>query len=279
MSNEIITQYIDGLSCRTSELFDFSFLIEYGKVFKVFDNQDSGCICFGVSDGKNKYFIKFAGVKTMRHHQHSHIPDAIDRLKAAVPKYIEMAHPLLIRFIEAKSVGGGYMSVFEWFDGESFSVEIPLLHEKYLALPIDKKISIYERILQFHEYAAKCGYIAVDFNDYSTLYNFDTGEIKICDIDFYAKQPYINGLGASLGDQMLMSPEEHRIAGVLDEVTNVYRMGAAAFMLFSNYDRSSETWTLSPALYAVVKKAVSDAKADRQQSVTQLIEEWRAAKE
>jgi len=279
MSNEIITQYIDGLPCRTSEPFDFSFLNEYGKVFKIFDNQDSGCICFGVSDGMNRYFIKFAGVKTMRHHQHSHVPDAIDRLKAAVPKYIEMANPLLIRFIEAKSVGGGYMSVFEWFDGESFSVEIPPVHEKYLSLTTDRKISIYERILQFHEYAAKCGYVAMDFNDYSVLYNFGTGEVKICDIDFYAKQSYINGLGTSLGDQMLMSPEEHRIAGVLDEVTNVYRMGAAAFMLFSNYDRSPETWTLNPELYAVVKKAVSDAKADRQKSVTQLIEEWRAAKE
>ena len=78
-------QYIDGLPCRTSEPFDFSFLNEYGRVFKVFDNQDSGCICYGVSDGEHKYFIKFAGVKTMRHHQH-YIPDAVDRLKASVPK-------------------------------------------------------------------------------------------------------------------------------------------------------------------------------------------------
>jgi len=270
-------QWIDGIPYRTSEPFDFSFLQGYGKVFKVFDNQDSGCICFGVSDGKNKYFIKFAGVKTMRHHQRSHIPDAIDRLKAAVPKYIEMAHPLLIRFIEAKAIGGGYMSVFDWFDGESFSVEIPGLHDKYLALPTDKKISIYERILQFHEYAAGCGYVAVDFNDYSVLYNFDTDELRICDIDFYAKQPYINGLGPSLGDQMLMAPEEFRIAGVLDEITNVYRMGATAFMLFSNYDRLPEAWTLSSELYAVIKKAVSDVKANRQRSIKQLIDEWRAA--
>jgi len=189
-----------------------------------------------------------------------------------------MAHPLLIRFIEAKAVSGGYMSVFDWCDGESFSVETPLLYEKYLALPKAKKISIYERILQFHEHAAECGYVAVDFNDYSTLYNFNTDELKICDIDFYAKQPYINGLGTSLGDQMLMAPEEHRIAGILDEITNVYRMGATAFMLFSNYDRSPETWTLSSELYAVVKKAVSDAKADRQQSIKKLITDWNAAK-
>lgn len=278
MGNEIITQYINGLPCRTQETFDFSFLKEHGKVFKVFDEQNSGCICFGVSNGENKYFIKFAGVKTMKHHQHSYVPDAVARLKAAVPKYQEMAHPLLIRLIEAKEAGSGYMSVFDWFDGESFSVEIPHVHGKYLALPTDKKIYIFEEILRFHEYAAKCGYIAMDFNDYSTLYNFDTREVKICDIDFYAKQSYMNGFGGSIGDKALMSPEECRVAGLLDEVTNVYTMGAAAFMLFSNYDRSPEAWTLSPELYAVVKKAVSDEKNNRQQSITQLINEWKSAK-
>ena len=280
MSNEveIIVQYIDGIPCRTSEPFDFSFLKEYGKVFKIFDEQGSGCICFGISDGRSKYFIKFAGVKTMKHHQNSHVPDAIDRLKAAAAKYIELSHPLLIRFIEAKAAGGGYMSVFEWFDGESFSVEVPLLHEKYLALPMDKKISIYEKILQFHEYVAKCGYVAMDFNDYSTLYNFGNGEVKICDIDFYAKQSYMNGFGRAIGDTALMSPEEHRIAGLLDEVTNVYTMGATAFMLFSDYDRSPQAWPLNPGLYAVAKKAVSDKKAERQQSIAKLINEWNAAK-
>ena len=44
MNNKIITQYIDGIQCRTQEPFDFSFLKEYGKVFKVFDEQGSGCI-------------------------------------------------------------------------------------------------------------------------------------------------------------------------------------------------------------------------------------------
>jgi serine/threonine-protein kinase len=75
-----------------------------------------------------------------------------------------------------------------------------------------------------------------------------------------------------------MSPEEYRIGGLVNEISNVYTMGATAFMLFSDYDRSSETWTLSPELYAVVKKAISDRKDERQQSITQLISEWENAK-
>jgi serine/threonine-protein kinase len=114
----------------------------------------------------------------------------------------------------------------------------------------------------------------MDFNDYSTLYNFDTGEIKICDIDFYAKQSYINGMSRALGDPVIMSPEEFRIGGLVDEVSNVYTMGATAFRIFStnDRDRSPEAWTLNMKLYAVAKKAVSDERDQRQQS------EWRVAK-
>jgi len=266
---EIIIQDIDGLPCRLKEPFDFSFLKEYGRVFKIFDEQNSGNICFGVSDGKNKYFIKFAGVKTFKYTPQFPITDDVARLKAAVIKYKEMAHPLLINFIEAKEAGGGYMIVFDWYDGESFSAETPELHAKFTALPPDKKIYVFEEILRFHEHAAKCGYVAIDFNDYSTLYNYETGQVKICDIDFYAKQTYINGHGKSLGDPLLMSPEEFRIGGLLDEVTNVYTMGATAFMLFTDYDRSPEAWTLSSGLYEVIKKAVIDERADRQQSIAE----------
>ena len=272
-------QWIDDIPYKLKEPFDFSFLGKYGKVFKVFDEQSSGCICFGVSDGEHKYFIKFAGVKTINNHDLP-VSDAIARLKAAVIKYKELEHPLLIRLIEAKETGNGYMLVFDWYDGEGFSIETPALYEKFKALPIDKKIYVFEEILRFHEYAAQCGYVAMDFNDYSTLYDFDIGQIKICDIDFYAKQSYINGFGRALGDTVVMSPEEFRIGGLIDEISNVYTMGATAFRLFSEHesDRSPETWPLNRALYDVVKKAVSDERDKRQQSITQLIAEWGSAK-
>jgi serine/threonine-protein kinase len=139
---------------------------------------------------------------------------------------------------------------------------------------------VFDEILRFHAHVAECGYVAMDFNDYSTLYNFNTGKIKICDIDFYAKQSYINGFGKALGDTVIMSPEEFRIGGLIDEISNVYAMGGTAFRLFSNNetDRSPEAWTLSEALYDVAKRAVSDERDQRQQSIKQFIKEWRAAK-
>ena len=40
-------QYIDGIPFKLKSTFDFSFMKEYGTVFKVYDDQDSGNICFG----------------------------------------------------------------------------------------------------------------------------------------------------------------------------------------------------------------------------------------
>lgn len=75
-----------------------------------------------------------------------------------------------------------------------------------------------------------------------------------------------------------MSPEEFTQGADIDEVTNVYTMGAMAFALFSDYDRAPEAWPLNDSQYAVVKKAVSDERDQRQQSMRQLIAEWEAAK-
>lgn len=52
-------QKIDGIEFKIKEPYDFGFLGEYGKVFKVFDDQDSGNICFGTDKDGQKYLSIF----------------------------------------------------------------------------------------------------------------------------------------------------------------------------------------------------------------------------
>lgn len=59
MSNLIAN--IDGISFRLKHSFDLSFLNRYGRVFKAFDDQDSGNLCFGVEGDEGRLFIKLAG--------------------------------------------------------------------------------------------------------------------------------------------------------------------------------------------------------------------------
>ena len=75
-----------------------------------------------------------------------------------------------------------------------------------------------------------------------------------------------------------MSPEEFELGAIIDEITNVYLMGAIAFALFSDYDRRLEKWQLSEELYKVALRAVSNERTKRQQSIQQFIEEWNKAK-
>ena len=278
---EFYIQWIDGVPYKLKAPFDFSFLNKYGKVFKVFDNQGSGCICFGVEKAGKRYFLKFAGARTVKDYLQNP-EDAITRLKYAVPKYKDLKHPLLINLIDAQAIGNGFIAVFDWFDGESCGYPQPEMCIRFMALPVEEKLRVYEGILEFHAHVAKCGYVAIDFNDHATLYNFDSGDFVICDIDFYAKQCYMNGYSGIWGAPFLMSPEESRSGAVVDEISNVYAMGATAFAFFCDgwdkRDRRIEDWKLSKKLYDVAKQAVSDNRDQRQQSIQQLIDEWRAAK-
>ncbi|MDR2942032.1 MAG: hypothetical protein LBV17_05535, partial [Treponema sp.] len=217
-------EYIDNLKIRLKEPFDLKFINQFGKLFWVLDTQGSGNLCFGIENGSKKYFIKFAGAKTINDHD---LPpeDAIDRLKIASQKYKEMDHSVLTRLIDSIEIGNGYALVFDWAEGEKIGYNDFYVSEKFYSIPIIKRINVFEEILHFHAHVAKCGYVAIDFNCNNVLYDYNTEKINICDIDFYAKQSYMNGMGSIFGVKTLMSPEEYRCAGLIDEITNVYTMG------------------------------------------------------
>jgi serine/threonine-protein kinase len=280
--NKLVIQYIDGIPFKLKSPFDFSFINNYGKVFKMFDNQDSGNICFGVrADDRKRYFIKFAGAPTCRYDGSAvgGIAGAIARLKATVPIYRDLNHPNLIRIVKAEDVGGGFAVVFDWADAICAHPMYPSDYRDFKELSIRAKALIFKQITEFHAHVIQKGYVAVDFYDGSVMWDAGNGRAVICDIDFYSKRPYINNMGRLWGSTRFMSPEEYELGAVIDEVTNVYTMGATAFCLFADSKREQEDWTLSPELYAVVKKATSGERLKRQQTIRQLIDEWEAATE
>ncbi len=73
-----------------------------------------------------------------------------------------------------------------------------------------------------------------------------------------------------------MSPEELEYGVPLDEITNVYTLGALAFALFGNYKRDLEHWSLPKEFYTVAVKAISTDRTKRQQSIQELMREWKS---
>lgn len=268
-------QSINGLFYKLKALFDFRFLSRYGKVFQIFDDQDSGNICFGTKKEGKRYFIKFAGAPTERYDGKPE--DAVTRLKATIPIYEALHHENLIEFLGAEEIGGGFAMIFQWVDGECMGRMYPRSHRKFMGMPLDCKVKVYADILSFIEYVVSKGYAAIDFYDGSILYDFERQKTTVCDIDLFRKMPCMNDMGRMWGSSRFMSPEEFQLGAPIDEITNVYTLGATAFALFCDSDRSREGWPLNEESYAVIEQAVSDDRGRRQQSVLELIEAWNTA--
>ena len=201
----------------------------------------------------------------------------VDWLKEAKQVYQDLTHDNLIKLVKSEAVCGGYVNIFDWVNGECIGYPNPPMRERFLNLPVEAKTQAFDDILDFHAHVAEKGYVAIDFYADQILYDFKNNKTYICDIDFYQKSPYYGDKGL-WGSSNFVSPEECTPNLRVDEITMVYTMGATAFSIFSDYDRSPEAWTLNMGLYDVVKRAVSDERNNRQQSITQLIEEWETAK-
>ncbi|MDM5188861.1 serine/threonine protein kinase [Bacillus sp. DX4.1] len=288
MSEFLVTLTIDDVSFKLKEYQDFEWLIRLGKVFCVFDQQDSGNICFGIEKDGEKKFVKYAGAKTM---EYSGQPqDAIVRLQEAIVLYEELKHENLIKLIDHFDVEHGYVAIFDWFDGEclhphwTFPPPAKYNHPdspffRYKQLPIEYRLASLDRIFSFHVYIEKKNYVAVDFYDGSILYNFNTNRTKICDIDFYQKKTYINTMGRLWGSSRFMSPEEFELGAVIDERTNVFNMGAIAFgLLGGELDRSFSKWDAGKKLYEVASRAVEKNRNQRYASVAEFYLAWESAR-
>ncbi|WP_308634166.1 protein kinase domain-containing protein [Paenibacillus silvisoli] len=271
----MITKTIDEVAFDLKEDFDFTFLSEYGRVFAVFDQQDSGNLCFGVQGRDKKLFLKLAGAATMLSNVSAE--EAIARLKSTIRIYEHLSHPSLIQIHQHKEIAGGYLTVFDWFDGECMGRQYQS-YDRFIALPVEDKLRIFETILNFHEHVHACGYIALDFYDGSIMYDFQSKHTMLCDIEFYRPMPVMNTMGRMWGSSRYMSPEELQLGAQIDERSNVFVMGATAFQLFGGgVDRSIEKWEAGERLHAIASKAVQLEKNERYPSIGELHEAWTAA--
>lgn len=274
-SKDDYLQYIDNLPYKLKAPFDFGFISRYGKVFQIFDDQDSGNICFGTKKNGEKFFIKFAGAPTEPYDGTA--AETIARLQASLPVYKDLKHRCLIEFVKAEEIGGGFAMVFKWAKGDCMGRMYPAAHNRFMQLPVEEKCRVFRDILDFLCYVVRNGYVAIDFYDGSILYDFENHRTTICDIDFFRKQPCQNDMGRMWGSALFQSPEEYRLHADIDEITNVYTAGAMAFALFGNYNRTREAWRLSDAAFHVAAKAVSDNREARYQSLQELSEAWERA--
>ena len=99
-------------------------------------------------DGQ-RYFIKFAGAPTEQYDGDT--ADAIARLKTTLPIYNELKHENLIDLIEAQEIGCGFAMVFKWVDGDCMGRMYPAAHYRFMQLPINARLAVFNDILSFFD--------------------------------------------------------------------------------------------------------------------------------
>jgi serine/threonine-protein kinase len=284
-----ITIAVDDVPVRLRSQHDLGFLRDIGTAFCVFDEQDSGNLCFGLDAGSERLFVKYAGAPTIDYDGRP--GDAVRRLREAMPAYEDLRHPHLVELREHFPVGQGYLAIFSWFPGRclhehwAFTPQEKFTHPdspscRHKQLSVERRLDCLDDIFEFHEFVASRGYVAIDFYDGSILYDFSRHATKVCDIDFYQPAPYVNNMGRLWGSTRFMAPEEFERGAVIDEITNVFVMGATAFaILGGETDRTVEKWDAGLALYEVARKAVSPERGERYPTITTLREAWNSARD
>jgi serine/threonine protein kinase len=290
MEEKFVKITIDSVTFQLKEGQDFQWLRELGRVFSVFDEQDSGNICFGVEKEGTRKFVKYAGARTMQYLGNPE--EAIGRLKQGLPLYEKLRHPTLINLIDQFEINSGLVGVFEWFDGECLHSHwsFPPPHKynhpdspfyRYKHLSVERRLDSLDAVFLFHEFVESKGIVAVDFYDGSILYDFKSNSTRICDIDFYRERPTFNDIGENFwGAIRSKSPEEFVLKAPIDERTNVFNMGAIAFgLLGGELDHSFSKWDAGERLYEVALRAVKRKRDDRYLSVAQFCTAWKTARE
>ena len=143
---------------------------------------------------------------------------------------------------------------------------------------MERRHAFIAEIISFLAHTAERGYVGIDLYDGSLIYDFATDNLSFCDIDLFARTPYINTMGRMWGSSRFMSPEEMHTGSKIDELTNVYTAGAMAFFAFGDErDRSRSRWTGSDAQFAIATRAVSDNRSDRFPSLSSMLDAWNAS--
>lgn len=269
-----VTLFLEGVPCVLQESQDLSFLHRWGRVFRVFDQQDSGNLCFGLEQGVQRYFVKYAGARPVRYKGEP--VEAVRHLQQSACVYRDLAHPALLPLLWEGPVAEGYALLFPWTDALCMGKQYPT-RERFLALPVDTKGRIFQEVLSFHSHVAARGYVSVDFYDGCVLYEEASGRTLLCDVDAYHRTPFANPVGRMWGSTRFMAPEEFTKGAPIDESTMVHALGSFALELFAPEGRSLSHWPLSPAAWKCAQKAISPPREERYPTVAAFAQAWAQA--
>ncbi|WP_329276471.1 serine/threonine protein kinase [Streptomyces sp. NBC_01451] len=246
------------------------YLRRTGEVFRVFGDQDSGCVGYGVQlpDGES-WFVKEAVTGRAQ--------AAMDRAWAF---HRRVRHPVIVPQVHRFAVRDGRTAaVLPWRPGETLyqgrqaGPDAPMT--RFRALPVPTVLRVIDRILDAHLAVEAAGQVAVDLYDGAFLYDFEGDAVHLVDLDEYRPGPFVLQEDRLPGSSRFMAPEEWRRGAVIDVRTTVYVLARAARLLLDAGDAERQ-WRGTDGQLAVVERATRDDPGDRFAGVREFVAAWRA---
>jgi serine/threonine-protein kinase len=261
------------------------YLANVGYIFATFgtNTQDSGNISYGVTLGSERFFVKTPGLPEDTEAFLDH-PKRIALLRNAIEVARSCKHDVLSTLHNVIESLDGPMLVYSWAEGELIGVPRAQRFNSESSFQRFKQLSssticgVLDQVYELHHALADSGWIAVDFYDGSLIFDFPSATPHVVDLDMYSRGPFVNEMGRMFGSSRFMAPEEFEKGSLIDQRSNVFTMGRAAFLFLSDGSTDSFPFRGTPELFDVVSIACQPDPDCRFDSLHTFYQAWSQAR-
>lgn len=235
--------------------------------FALFDQQDSGCISYGVERDGRRLFVKTAVTAEGR-----------QSLRRAAAFHRSVRHSAIVHPIDVSDARDETSITYPWCPGEVLNHATVAGSDRsalarFRRLDVEVVHDAIGTILSAHETVAAAGFVSVDLYDGCFLYDFDDHDMRLIDLDEYRSSPFTVDADRLPGSRRYMAPEEFERGSTIDERTMVFHLGRTISELLDTESGSR----CSAAQRRVVQASTEDARRSRLPTVAALVDAWREA--
>lgn len=243
------------------------FISKHGTLFARFPNQDSGCMGYGLDTPSGRFFVK-----------HATTPRAHASLRRARRLHRLFSHPAVPPLQHHIQTPTGLALFYTWVEGDCLyepAEQRALPHSalsRFRNLPIERRLAVLDTLIDIHVELEDFDYVAVDFYDGCVIYNFDTHQVFLVDLDEYQRGGFALLADRLPGSTRFMAPEDWQYGAWIGPPHTVYSLGRAGLVLCG--DGTLQGFDGPPSLRNILEQATQPQPEARFEDAYAMWKAW-----
>lgn len=210
--------------CFDSIEFDsLETLLSQGQTLADLSQTGNACSALGIELNGQRYFVKYANQ-----------PAGRQALRRVNQLHTQVQDPVIWPLLQFADTDTQTFLIYRWCSGASLYQAAPERDQQdsrlnlFRQLPLSLRLSFLTQIYLAHLKIAQAGWIMVDFYDGSVLFDAQSQQIHLIDLDEYRPGTFELDAERLPGSLRFMAPEEFNKGSLIDQVSNVFALGACA---------------------------------------------------